>query len=101
MDRPVTEPRPDPEPTAFLDSSPAYDAIASRYGATFSDELARKPFDRELLDRFSVGMHERATADRPLCDLGCGPGHIDAYVADHGVPVIGIDLSEGMVHEAR
>jgi ubiquinone/menaquinone biosynthesis C-methylase UbiE len=101
MDGAVTESRPDPEPTEFLDSSPAYDAIASRYGATFSDELTRKPFDRELLDRFSAGMHERATADRPLCDLGCGPGHIGAYVADRGVPVIGVDLSEGMVQEAR
>jgi SAM-dependent methyltransferase len=34
-------------------------------------------------------------------EVGCGPGHVTAYLADHGATATGIDLAPGMVEEAR
>jgi 2-polyprenyl-3-methyl-5-hydroxy-6-metoxy-1,4-benzoquinol methylase len=93
----MTEARPDPDPSDWLNPTPAYDVIASRYAAKFSDELSRKPFDRDLLDRFAAAVRDHSSAAVPVCDLGCGPGHIGGYVAQRGATVMGIDLSEGMV----
>jgi SAM-dependent methyltransferase len=36
-----------------------------------------------------------------LADVGCGPGHVTAYLASLGAPVIGLDLSPAMVATAR
>jgi SAM-dependent methyltransferase len=76
----------------------SYDRIAPQYADAFFDELTRKPFDRELLDRFAerVGRRERGTT----WDIGCGPGHVARYLHDRGVPVCGLDLSEQMVARA-
>ena len=37
----------------------------------------------------------------PVCDLGCGPGHVARYLNERGVRTIGVDLSAMMVEEAR
>jgi SAM-dependent methyltransferase len=75
----------------------AYDRVASEYATRIFDELAGKPLDRALLDRFAD-----ATRDRGLvCDLGCGPGQLARYLHERGVDVVGIDLSPGMIAEAR
>ena len=37
----------------------------------------------------------------PICDLGCGPGQVGAYLHDRGAMACGIDLSAAMVGEAR
>jgi hypothetical protein len=74
----------------------AYDAAASAYADQVGDELERKPFDRWLLGRVA------ALADgRPVVDVGTGPGHVAAYLADNGGDATGVDLSPGMVAEAR
>jgi trans-aconitate methyltransferase len=36
-----------------------------------------------------------------VCALGCGPGQIARYLGDRRVEAHGIDLSPGMVAEAR
>lgn len=36
----------------------------------------------------------------PVADIGCGPGHIAAYLASRGADTIGVDLSPGMIAEA-
>jgi SAM-dependent methyltransferase len=36
-----------------------------------------------------------------VCDLGCGPGHVAGYLHDRGVDIFGIDLSPGMIEQAR
>jgi SAM-dependent methyltransferase len=42
------------------------------------------------------------TADGgPVADVGCGPGHVTAYLHDLGVDAFGIDLSPVMVDVAR
>jgi trans-aconitate methyltransferase len=74
-----------------------YDALASEYAAHLSDELSGKPFDRELLDRFAARM----LGAGPVCELGCGPGHVARYLQDRGVDVWGLDLSPGMIEQAR
>jgi SAM-dependent methyltransferase len=71
----------------------SYDAVADEYARRIGDELAQKPFDRDLLDRFAAAVagHGR------VCDVGCGPGHVARYLHNHGVDVFGLDLSPRMV----
>ena len=73
-----------------------YDAVATAYADRLGDELDRKPFDRWLLDRVA-GLADGS----PVVDVGTGPGHVAAYLAAAGADVTGVDLSPGMVEEAR
>jgi SAM-dependent methyltransferase len=79
------------------DTQRSYDAVAEEYTAQLLNELENKPLDRELLDRFA----ERIRRKGQVCDLGCGPGQVARYLYERGVDVFGIDLSPGMVEEAR
>src|SRR5207253_2176096 len=79
------------------DLAGTYDRVAEPYGEQFFDELARKPFDRELLDRFAARLSGRGL----VCDVGCGPGHVGRYLTERGVDVFGLDLSSEMVALAR
>jgi SAM-dependent methyltransferase len=75
----------------------AWDAVATPYAEHYRDELVHKPFDRVWLDRLAA-----LTAGLgPVCDMGCGPGHVGRYLRDRGADVLGADLSEGMLAEAR
>ncbi|MGW4212581.1 class I SAM-dependent methyltransferase [Lentzea sp. NPDC004789] len=71
----------------------SYDRVAARYATELSGELAGKPLDRVLLDAVAE------LADGPVLDVGCGPGHVAAYLADR-VPVVGVDLSPQMCAHA-
>jgi SAM-dependent methyltransferase len=75
----------------------SYDRVADRYAATFADELAHKPLDRALLACFAELVRGRGH----VADIGCGPGHVAGYLRDLGLSVLGIDLSPGMVAQAR
>jgi len=75
----------------------AYDAVANEYVRRIADELAHKPLDRQLLDRFATDIREKGVA----CDMGCGPGHVARYLHDRGVQICGIDLSPSMIEQAR
>jgi SAM-dependent methyltransferase len=75
----------------------SYDAVAREYADEIYGELAGKPFDRDLLDRFA----ERVRGRGPVCDLGCGPAQIARYLRDRGVDAFGVDLSAGMLAQAR
>jgi len=81
------------EPDATRSS---YDVVAETYASKFSDELSRKPFDREWLERFA-----RDCPRGRVLDIGCGPGHVGRFLADLGLDVTGIDLSPAMVDVAR
>jgi SAM-dependent methyltransferase len=82
---------------ALDDVHASYDRVAAEYALCISGELEHKPLDRQLLDRFAA----RVQGLGPVCDLGCGPGHVARYLHGRGVPVIGIDLSPVMVEQAR
>jgi ubiquinone/menaquinone biosynthesis C-methylase UbiE len=75
----------------------SYDHVAVEYAEQFHDELDRKPFDRKMLD----WLAERVNATGVICDLGCGPGQIAAYLHSRGVKVCGIDLSAEMISLAQ
>jgi len=74
-----------------------YDAVAEEYAARFFDELAAKPLDRALLDC----LVELTRGVGVIADIGCGPGQIARYLADHGAQAMGIDLSPEMVRLAQ
>ncbi|THA60928.1 class I SAM-dependent methyltransferase [Streptomyces sp. A0958] len=77
----------------------SYDTVAADYASLLADELAAKPLDRAMLGAFA----EQVGADGggPVVDLGCGPGRVTAHLRDLGLSAYGIDLSPGMVAEAR
>ena len=79
------------------DYQAGYDAVADQYVRRISGELQHKPLDRALLDRFAEATRDRG----PVCDIGCGPGHVARYLRDRGVNVVGYDLSPRMVEAAR
>ncbi|HEV2136802.1 MAG TPA: class I SAM-dependent methyltransferase [Terracidiphilus sp.] len=74
-----------------------YDRIAGEYARKIYPELEGKPFDRELLNRFAKATENHGA----VCDLGCGPGHVARFLRNADADVFGIDLSPGMVAQAR
>ena len=75
----------------------SYDQVADEYTSRFFQELEHKPLDCALLDRLA----EEVRGLGLVGDLGCGPGHVARYLHEHGVSVLGIDLSPRMVELAR
>ena len=73
-----------------------YGAVANSYAEELSDELDRLPFESWLLRRV-VELSDGA----PIIEVGTGPGHIAAFLAEAGADVTGLDLSAEMVDEAR
>jgi ubiquinone/menaquinone biosynthesis C-methylase UbiE len=80
----------------FRNTQNSYDKVSEEYTKRVYGELAGKPLDRQLLDRFAESVQALGLA----CDLGCGPGHVARYLHDRGVNVCGIDLSPGMIERA-
>ena len=79
----------------------SYDAVADRYVEAINDELRHKPLDRALLTAFAERLHAEHGARPRVCDMGCGPGHVGAFLAGRGCAVTGVDLSPVMVARAR
>lgn len=79
------------------DVQSSYDKVADEYARHIYDELQHKPLDCSLLDRFADSVRNAGI----VCDLGCGPGHIARYLRGRGAHVCGIDLSQGMIEQAR
>ncbi len=75
----------------------SYDRVAEEYAARIAGELAQKPLDRALLGCFVEQVGELGI----IADIGCGPGHVAAYLHGLGAQVIGIDLSPEMVAIAQ
>ena len=71
----------------------SYDSAAEAYTEHVAAELAHKPLDRHLLNRFAEETRGRGL----VADVGCGPGHVAQYLHDQGVTVVGIDLSPEMI----
>jgi SAM-dependent methyltransferase len=74
----------------------AYDIACEAYARKFINELDHKPLDREWLKEFAAIVG----ADRPVLDIGCGPGHTTAHLTALGVMATGVDLSPKMIENA-
>src|SRR5690348_9519065 len=74
-----------------------YDRVAEEYAARIAGELAGKPLDRALLACFV----EQVGGLGIVADIGCGPGHVAAYLHELGAQVVGVDLSPEMVAIAQ
>ena len=75
----------------------SYDAVAAEYATRMSNELDHRPRERDLLRRFAQRCRNRGL----ICDAGCGPGHISRYIGQFNSDVIGLDLSLGLLMQAR
>jgi SAM-dependent methyltransferase len=81
----------------MTDTQSSYDRVADSYAEQFFHELDHKPLDRELLAMFAEQVRDLG----PVCDLGCGPGHVARFLKALDVDAFGIDLSPGMIEQAR
>ncbi|PWI13312.1 class I SAM-dependent methyltransferase [Streptomyces sp. Act143] len=75
----------------------SYDTVAQEYTTRLHAELEGKPLDRALL----TALLEQTEPGAPVGDLGCGPGHVAAWLAERGARTVGVDLSAGMVAAGR
>ncbi|MGC5022511.1 class I SAM-dependent DNA methyltransferase [Micromonospora sp. DT47] len=84
----------------FLTTTRAsYDTMAAEYTRRLRDELSTRPWDRAVLAGFAEVV--RTGGGGPVLDVGCGPGRITGHLRDLGLDVAGLDLSPGMVAQAR
>ena len=81
------------------DIQSGYDKVAAVYAQKFINEQDTKPMDQVMLRRFADKVRGKGV----VCDIGCGPGQIAAWLVDHCAlrDVVGIDLSPGFITEAR
>jgi len=79
--------------------SDTYGRVAAKYADAFVDELAAKPLDRALLEWFAADV--RARGNLAVADLGTGSGQVARFLHDRGLRALGIDLSPGMIAQAR
>lgn len=88
-----------PAHDALSATAEAYDAVAHTYAERFRDGLRERPLDRAMLTAFAEVA--RADGGGPVADLGCGPGHVTAWLDASGPAAFGVDASPAMVGLAR
>jgi len=79
-----------------------FDVAAETYVQFVGTEInseTEHPIDRSLLVGF-VDLIKRQSTAR-VADVGCGPGRVAAFMADHGLDVVGVDPSQAMLAVAR
>ena len=79
-----------------------FDVAAEKYVQFVGTEInstTEHPIDRALLVGF-VDMIKRQANGR-IADVGCGPGRVAAFMADCGLDVVGVDVSQAMLAVAR
>lgn len=78
--------------------SGSYDAIAELYASLNLDALDHDANARDWLGAFAALAALRRGF---VADLGCGPGHVVHHLSELGLSVVGYDLSEGQIAQAR
>lgn len=74
----------------------AYATVAVSYADARCDELAGQPFESWLLRRVV-----ELSGGAPVIDVGTGPGHIAAFLAEAGADATGLDFAPEMIDQAR
>jgi ubiquinone/menaquinone biosynthesis C-methylase UbiE len=75
-----------------------FDAAAHSYVefvGTGTSLVTECPFDQSLIGAF-IKLIKRQTIRR-VADIGCGPGRIAAFMADHDLDILGVDVSQAML----
>jgi SAM-dependent methyltransferase len=83
----------------LADIRTSYDTVAVSYSDRMREALGGVPYVRAALALFADAVHDAGGG--PVADVGCGPGHVTAYLYSLGVDAFGIDISPGMVDVAR
>jgi len=79
-----------------------YDLAAERYVQFVGTQISSAtegPIDRSVLVAF-IELIKRQTVVR-VADVGCGPGRVAAFMAERGLDVVGVDVSQAMLEVAR
>lgn len=85
--------------TSYLESTRnSYTTVAADYHALVAPRFD-DPYHRAILGLYGDLLAEGDAG--PVGDLGCGPGHVTAYLAELGMDAFGMDLSPGMVEFAK
>lgn len=75
-----------------------YDRTAKEYAEKFLNELDGKPFDRNILNRFSDMLPDGSL----VYDFGCGSGQTTKYIHNKNRhKIIGLDFSENAIRLAN
>ncbi|PPF65099.1 SAM-dependent methyltransferase [Clavibacter michiganensis] len=77
------------------DVSEAYSARAAEYIEALGVVEAMHPSDAALIASWG------AQVDGPALDIGCGPGHWTAFLAERGLDIRGVDLTPAFIEHAR
>jgi ubiquinone/menaquinone biosynthesis C-methylase UbiE len=75
-----------------------YDVTAHSYvqfAGTDINSATEHPIDQSLLIAFIELIRRQAV--RRVADVGCGPGRVASLMADHGLNVLGVDVSPAMI----
>ena len=75
----------------------SYDRVADNYVEMDLGDVRPHPWLRAAVDGFASCVRRLG----PVLDVGCGPGHVTAYLAELGLDVSGVDLSPRMIVHAR
>jgi SAM-dependent methyltransferase len=87
------------EPAHLLATRATYDTVAPEYARLLPDLRAETSLDKAMLDTFADWASGANLG--PIADLGCGTGRMTAHLDSRGVNVFGVDLSPGMLEQAR
>jgi SAM-dependent methyltransferase len=79
----------------------SYDRVADNYAhmvaTTGLGDIRKHPWLKASIDAFADSVGGLG----PVLDVGCGPGTVTGYLAERGLDVSGVDLSPGMIENAR
>ena len=73
----------------------SFDTVAADYAELVRPMLDASAEMREQLAAFADEVRKDGLG--PVADLGCGPGHVTAFLAGCGVEAFGVDLSPRMI----
>lgn len=77
----------------------AYDSVAVDYARLVPDMSLEAPLDRAVLSAFAEMLAEDTEA--LVAEVGSGTGRVTQHLSDHGLRMLGLDLSPGMAVIAR
>ncbi|WP_326826415.1 class I SAM-dependent methyltransferase [Streptosporangium sp. NBC_01756] len=87
------------EPDFLTATRAAYDTASALYAESIPKLFHAGPLNHAMIPVFAELV--RAAGDGLVADVGCGPGHITAYLRSLGVTAFGVDLSPEMIALAR